>query len=126
MNHLNRVTLIGRAEGDVDVRYSGSGVCVASLRIVTRRKYFDGPEERISKTTHFVKALGKFGELVREWSEAHLPLYDVMVEGRLCNSQYEVDGEVRWKTEVIVSAFEGHFIGRDYQGSVNTLEDTHE
>ena len=126
MKHLNRITLVGRPEGDMEVRYTGSGVCVTSFRLVTHRKYFDGPEELISKTTHFIKVVGKLGELVRDWSEEHMPLYDVMVEGRLCNSQYQVGGEVRWKTEVIVSAFEGHLIGKDYQGSVNVHQEVHE
>jgi single-strand DNA-binding protein len=96
---LNRVILMGNLGADPELRYTGSGVAVLTLRIATNESYMDRNRELQQRTEwHSVTVWGSRAEGLARFLGKGACL---LVEGGLRTTSYERDGLKRYKTEVI-------------------------
>ncbi|MBX3182190.1 MAG: single-stranded DNA-binding protein [Polyangiaceae bacterium] len=96
---LNRVMLLGNLGADPELRMTGGGQAVLKLRLATSESYLDKNRVRQERTEwHSVVVWGKRGEALAKFLEKGSRLF---VEGSLRTSSYEVDGQKRYRTEVI-------------------------
>lgn len=97
------VTLVGRLAGDPELRFTASGVAVASLTVVTSRRTKEG-DQWVDKDTTFWRcsAFGEFAERI----VANLYKGDaVVMYGQAFTSKWQTrDGENRERTEVRLDA----------------------
>ena len=104
MLHINRVTLLGHAGRDPEVRANGGKAAVFSLATTEKRKRQDGETVESTEWHRIVSygAAAKAAEgLVRKGSA-------VLVEGRLVLREYkDKEGNARQVAEVVVSGREG-------------------
>ncbi|MDI6878439.1 MAG: single-stranded DNA-binding protein [Desulfitobacteriaceae bacterium] len=95
---LNRVVLIGRLTKDPELRYTQSGVAVATFTLAVDRKFKNAQGER---ETDFIPCVAyrQLAELCSNYlSKGKL----AAVEGRIQVSSFTgKDGQRRWSTEVI-------------------------
>lgn len=108
MANLNKVFLMGNLTRDPELRYTPSGLAVASFGIAVNRVW-KTPEGEQKKDTCFVDAsiFGKRAEVVSEYFSKGKPIF---IEGRLQFRQWESkDGQKRNNLSVVVENFE--FIG---------------
>lgn len=95
---VNKVILVGNCCRDAEVKFTPSGVSVASFALATNRTWKD-------KQTGEWKSEADFHN-VTLWRSENLANYllkgkQVYVEGRLQTRSYEKDGEKRYVTEVV-------------------------
>ena len=95
---LNRVVLIGRLTKDPELRYTQSGVAVATFTLAVDRKFKNTQGER---ETDFIPCVAyrQLAELCSNYlSKGKL----AAVEGRIQVSSFTgQDGQRRWSTEVV-------------------------
>ena len=95
---LNRVVLIGRLTKDPELRYTQSGVAVATFTLAVDRKFKNAQGER---DVDFIPCVvyRQLAELVSNYlSKGKL----AAVDGRIQVSSYTgQDGQKRWSTEVV-------------------------
>jgi len=96
---VNKVILIGHLGQDPELRYTGGGTPVCSLRIATNDSYKDGDGNLVEKTEwHSVVAWARLAEICSEYLRKGSQVY---IEGSLQTRQYEDrDGNQRYVTEV--------------------------
>jgi single-strand DNA-binding protein len=96
---VNKVMLIGHLGQDPELRYTGSGTPVCTLRIATNDSYKDNEGNLIEKTEwHSVVAWARLAEICGEYLSKGSQIY---IEGSLQTRQYEDrDGNQRYVTEV--------------------------
>lgn len=113
MAYLNRITLIGNAVEDVELRYTTSKKAVATLRLCVSRK-FSGKEEKL-----FVECTtwDKQAETLAQYVQRGKELY---IEGRLKEDSWEKDGQKRSKLTIVIDNFQ--FLGRANQKTENNSE----
>ncbi|MDA8229507.1 MAG: single-stranded DNA-binding protein [Desulfitobacterium hafniense] len=95
---LNRVVLIGRLTKDPELRYTPSGVAVASFTLAVDRNYKNAQGER---ETDFIPCVvyRQLAELCANYlAKGRLAAIDGRIQVRSFNGQ---DGQRRWVTEVI-------------------------
>lgn len=104
MRGVNKVILVGNATRDAELRYTGSGKAVSSVRLATNRMV-GGQEET---QFHSVVCWDKLAETTAQYVKKGDPLY---VEGRLRYRSYQ-DGEGQERGVVEVVAGDVQFLGR--------------
>jgi single-strand DNA-binding protein len=106
MSDINHVILIGRAAANPELRYTPTGKPVASLRLITNRRYKDRASGEIKEDVsgHNVKIFGPGAEVAQKYIQKGK---QVAITGRLATRSYQPEGsaEKRWITEVIVEQF---------------------
>ncbi len=104
MRGINKVILIGNATRDAELRYTGSGKAVASLRLATNRTVRGREETQF----HAVVCWDALAETVSKFVKKGDPLY---VEGRLQYRSYQdEEGKERGVAEIV--AADVQFLGR--------------
>ncbi|MCU0426571.1 MAG: single-stranded DNA-binding protein [Candidatus Kapabacteria bacterium] len=96
---FNRVVLIGNVGKDPDIRYTTSGVPVATFALATSEMWKDkdgSPQERTD--WHNVVAWRKLAEIIQEIVKKGSRL---LVEGKIQTRSYEKNGEKRYVTEIV-------------------------
>lgn len=96
---FNRVVLIGNVGKDPDIRYTTSGVPVATFSLATSEMWKDkdgAPQERTD--WHNVVAWRKLAEIIQEIVKKGSRL---LVEGKIQTRSYEKNGEKRYVTEIV-------------------------
>lgn len=95
---LNKVMLIGNLGAEPELRQTKSGP-VMSLRLATSETYLDKEKQRQERTEwHSVTMWGKRAEGLAKFLSKGARVY---VEGGIRSSSYEVDGQKRYKTEIV-------------------------
>jgi len=106
MANLNKVLLIGRLTADPEVRYTASGLNIASLRLAVNN-YRKGPDGNRVEETCFIDAtaFGKTGELAQQYLKKGR---QVFVEGHLRFEQWDDKntGQKRSKHTVTVDSLQ--------------------
>lgn len=100
---VNKVILVGNVGKDPEVKYTGSGVAVASLTLATNERYKEKNSGEWAERTewHSIKAWQKTAEIIEKFVTKGSKIY---VEGRLQTSSWEdkQSGEKKYRTEVVV------------------------
>lgn len=99
---VNRVTLVGNAGSDPDVRETGNGTRVAHLSLATDRRFRRGDELEKRTDWHRLTFWGKSAETVERWVRKGSKLY---VDGRIEYGSYERDGVQVPSVDIIVRDF---------------------
>ncbi len=97
---VNRVTLIGNLGKDPELRYTSSGVAVATFSLATNEQWRD-PEGNLQERTqwHSIVAWRKLAEICGEYLKKGSKVY---LEGRLQYRNYDdKSGVKRSVTEVV-------------------------
>jgi len=96
---LNKVQLIGLLGKDPELKYTPSGVAVASFSIATSEKWKDDGGNWQEKTEwHNIVAWRKLAEICGEYLRKGKKVY---IEGKLQTRNYEKDGVKRYVTEIV-------------------------
>ena len=98
---LNRVMLLGNLGADPELKVTQGGQAVLKLRLATTESYVDKNQTRQERTEwHSVTVWGRRGEALAKFLTKGQSIF---VEGSLRTSNYEVNGEKRYRTEVIAN-----------------------
>jgi single-strand DNA-binding protein len=105
--------IIGNLGADPEVRYTASGMTVATFNVATKETWKDKNNSRQDRTEwHRVVAWGKLGEQAGEYLKKGRLVY---VEGRMQTREYEgKDGIKRRTFEIVASTF--RMLGASGQG----------
>jgi len=99
---VNKVTLIGNLGKDPEVRYTGSGVAVATFSVATNESWKDAdgnPQERTE--WHNIVAWRKLAEICGQYLKKGGKIY---LEGRLQYRTYDdKNGVKRYVTEIVMN-----------------------
>ena len=96
---LNKVMLIGNLGKDPELKYTPSGVAVATFSIATSEQWKDQDGNAQEKTEwHNIVAWRKLAEIVGEYLKKGKKVY---IEGKLQTRNYEKDGVKRYITEIV-------------------------
>ena len=98
---LNKVMLIGNLGKDPELRYTSSGVAVATFSVATNESWKDqdgNPQERTE--WHNIVAWRKLAEICGEWLKKGKKIY---VEGRIQTRSYDDKntGAKKYITEIV-------------------------
>lgn len=99
---VNRLTLIGNAGSDPEVRTTGKGTPVAHLSLATNRRYEVDGEQQQRTDWHRLTFWGRHAETAERFVRKGSRLY---VEGRMEYGSYERDGVTVPTADVIVREF---------------------
>ena len=98
---LNKVMLLGNLGADPELKVTQGGQAVLKLRLATTESYVDKNQTRQERTEwHSVTVWGRRGEALAKFLTKGASIF---VEGSLRTSSYEVNGEKRYRTEVIAN-----------------------
>jgi single-strand DNA-binding protein len=95
---MNLVVLTGRLTRDPELKYGQSGIAFCRFTLAVNRMKKDDPADFIGCT-----AFGKTAELIGEYLRKGS---NTGVQGRIQTRTYEVNGEKRYGTDVIVDRIE--------------------
>jgi single-strand DNA-binding protein len=98
---LNKVLLIGNLGRDPEVRYTPSGVAVATFTVATNESWKDQEGNQQERTEwHNIVAWRKLAEICGEWLKKGKKVY---IEGRLQTRNYDDKntGTKRYITEIV-------------------------
>ena len=95
---MNLVVLTGRLTRDPELKYGQSGMAFCRFTLAVNRMRKDDPADFINCT-----AFGKTAELIGEYLRKGS---NTGVQGRIQTRTYEVNGEKRYRTDVIVDRIE--------------------
>jgi single-strand DNA-binding protein len=98
---INKVILIGNLGKDPEVRYTGSGVAVATFTLATNESWRDADGNTQERTEwHNLVAWRKLAEVIGEYLKKGSKIY---VEGRLQYRTYDdKNGVKRYVTEIVI------------------------
>lgn len=98
---VNKVILIGNLGKDPEVRYTGSGVAVATFTLATNESWRDAEGNTQERTEwHNLVAWRKLAEVIGEYLKKGSKIY---VEGRLQYRTYDdKNGVKRYVTEIVI------------------------
>lgn len=99
---LNKAMLIGNLGADPELRYTQSGVGVASFNVATTRRWKDKEGQQQEETEwHRIVAWQRLGEICNEYLHKGSKVY---VEGRLQTRKWQdQNGNDRWTTEIVAT-----------------------
>ena len=105
--NINRVTVTGNLTADPELRHTGGGTAVCSLRIAVNGRRKDQSGQWVDKPNFFnVTVWGAMGENCDRYLEKGRP---VAIDGRLDWSEWEKDGQKRQKVEIVADTVQ--FLG---------------
>ena len=105
--NINRVTVTGNLTADPELRHTGGGTAVCSLRIAVNGRRKDQSGQWVDKPNSFnVTVWGAMGENCDRYLEKGRP---VAIDGRLDWSEWEKDGQKRQKVEIVADTVQ--FLG---------------
>ncbi len=113
---VNKVILVGNLGKDPELRYTPSGVAVATFSLATSERYKDKSGEWVDKTEwHNVVAWRNLAEICGKYLHKGKQVY---IEGKIQTRSYEDrDGNKRYMTEIVADQMQ--MLGRagDENGS---------
>ncbi|MBI4535288.1 MAG: single-stranded DNA-binding protein [Ignavibacteriae bacterium] len=117
---LNKVMLIGNLGKDPELRYTTSGVAVATFTLATNESWKDQDGNLQEKTEwHNIVAWKKLAEICGEWLKKGKKVY---IEGRIQTRSYEDKntGTKRYFTEIVAD----NMLMLDGKGSAQQADTT--
>lgn len=101
---LNKVMLIGNLGKDPELRYTGSGVAVATFSLATNESWKDQDGNLQERTEwHNIVAWRKLAEICGEWLKKGKKIY---IEGRIQTRSYDDKntGAKKYITEIVADS----------------------
>ncbi|MCI5178869.1 MAG: single-stranded DNA-binding protein [Candidatus Electrothrix sp. AW3_4] len=97
---INKVILIGNLGADPELKYTQSGIAVATLSVATNERWKDKDGQQQEQTEwHRVIAWRQLAEICNEYYHKGMRVY---VEGKLQTRKWQdQNGNDRWTTEII-------------------------
>lgn len=96
---LNKVMLIGNLGKDPELKYTNSGVAVATFSVATPDSWKDQEGNTQERTEwHNIVAWRKLAEICGEYLKKGKKVY---IEGKLQTRTYEKDGVKQYRTEIV-------------------------
>lgn len=127
MAGINKVILVGRLGGDVELRYTTDGTAIANFSVATTDEWKDKDTgEKKEKTEwHRVVAFRKLAEICGKYLTKGKQVY---IEGKLQTNAWEKDGVKRYTTQIVANdmqmlggrgqeSYSGDGGGDDYNGA---------
>ena len=100
----NKVFLIGRITKDPEVKSLSSGTLIANFVVATNHIFKDkSGEKKETAQFHNCAAFSRLAEIIKQYV---VKGQEVAVEGRIDYQQWEKDGEKKYRTQIIVEAFQ--------------------
>ncbi len=102
---INKVILVGRLTADPQLRATPQGLHIANVRLVTS-SYLGKDDEGNRKEAsefHDLVMFGRQAEVAGDFLRKGKLIY---AEGRLQTRSYEVDGQKKYRTEIVVDTFQ--------------------
>ena len=100
---MNKVFLMGRLGNNPEVK-TANGQQLAKFSLATTETYKDKLGEKKEQTEwHNITVWGKLAEVAGKYLTKGS---QVLVEGKICNKNYEKDGEKKYYTEILASSFQ--------------------
>jgi single-strand DNA-binding protein len=101
MKSLNRVTLLGRLAGDVELHQTKNKSSLASFAVVTNRNSIDAEGVKVEIADfHRVVAFSKLADICSQYLFKGSA---VLVEGKLVNKSFDnKDGVKQFRTEILL------------------------
>ena len=97
---INKVTILGRAGKDPEMKQSAGGTAIANISIATDDRFKDAKGEWQTRTEwHNLVAFGKTADVFQQYIRKGAKLY---IEGKMQTQSWEKDGQKFYKTVVIV------------------------
>jgi single-strand DNA-binding protein len=97
---VNKVILVGHVGQDVELKYTPSGVAVATFSLATSESWKDQDGSKQEKTTwHNIVVWRKLAEIAAEYVKKGARLY---VEGKIDNQTYEKDGVKHYTSKIVI------------------------
>jgi len=100
---VNRVIIVGNLGADPEMRNTGNGTAVATLRIATSESWTDKQSGEKQERTewHRAKMFGRLAEIAGDYLKKGRQIY---IEGSLRTEKYtDKDGVERYSTDIVVS-----------------------
>jgi len=100
---VNKVILLGNLGKDPEVKYTASGMAVATFSLATTERAKDKEGNWQDRTEwHNIKAFGRTAEVAGEYLKKGRSVY---IEGRIHNDSWDdkETGQKKYRTEVIVN-----------------------
>jgi single-strand DNA-binding protein len=100
MRSLNKVTLIGNATKDPELRYTPQGTAVCTFSVATNREWTDSAGQKKEEATfHRIVVWSKLAEIISQYLKKSSKVY---LEGRISNRQWkDPQGETHYATEIV-------------------------
>ena len=100
MRSLNKVTLIGNATKDPELRYTPQGTAVCTFSIATNREWTDSSGQKKEEATfHRIVAWSKLAEIISQYLKKGSKVY---LEGRISNRTWQDQQNVtHYATEIV-------------------------
>lgn len=107
--NINRVTVTGNLTADPELRHTGSGTAVCSLRIAVNDSYKDQSGQWVEKPNYFnVTVWGAQGESCKNYLSRGRP---VAIDGRLSWREWEAKDGSGMRQSVEIVADQVQFLG---------------
>ena len=121
MASVNKVMVLGNLGRDPELRHTGTGKAVATLRIATNEVWNDQSGERQERTEwHNVVVWGRSAENCGQYLKKGR---SVFVEGRLQTRKWQdKEGQDRYTTEIVADRVQ--FIGGPSSGASSGSDDS--
>ncbi len=100
---VNKVILVGHLGKDPEVRYTTTGMAVASFSLATNERFKDKDGQWQDRTEwHNLVAFDRTAEIAKEYVHKGSQIY---IEGRLQTRSWDDKntGEKKYKTEIVIS-----------------------
>ena len=97
---LNKVTLIGHVGRDPELKYTGSGMAVASFTLATNDRRKINGEWQDHTEWHNITAWDKLAEICNQYAKKGKQIY---VEGRIQTDTYEKEGQKHYSTKIVIN-----------------------
>jgi len=100
---VNKVILLGNLGKDPEVKYTPSGMAIASFSLATTERAKDKDGNWQDRTEwHNIKAFGRTAEVAGEYLKKGRTVY---IEGRIHNDSWDdkETGQKKYRTEIIVN-----------------------
>ena len=114
MAGINKVILVGNVGRDAEVRFTQSGIPVASFSLATSESYTDKTtNQRVEKTEwHNIVCWRRLAEIAGQYVQKGRQLY---IEGKLSTRDWvDPQGVKHYKTEIVADTFQ--LLGRREDG----------
>jgi single-strand DNA-binding protein len=100
MDGLNRAMLLGGLGQDPELKFTGGGQAILTLRVATESSYKKGDERQKQTEWHTVKLFGKRAEALNKLLSKGSKVY---VEGRITTRSWDdaKSGGKRYATEIV-------------------------